>query len=103
MRYYFFYLEIALREENDSKIYAFMNVSHIPTSKLVEIFSIDLQKDPHILDGYFLTKTVFRKHKKYISQQIGQINLDVFEYCLRLYATEDAKEVRKLFKEDLME
>jgi Integrase core domain len=27
-------------------------VSHIPTSKLIEIFDIDLNKDPDLLDAY---------------------------------------------------
>src|SRR5690348_11511232 len=102
-RYYFFYLEIALRKEDDSHIYAFENVSHIPTKKLIEIFNINLKKDPYIMEGYFLNKTRYKKHKKYINQNIGQINLDVFEYCLRQYVSEDSKEIRKLYKATLME
>ena len=101
--YYFFYLEIALKDPKDTNIYAFENVSHIPTEKLIEIFNINLEKDPYLLEGYFLTKANYRKHKKYISENIGQVNLDVFEYCLRQYATDNIKEVRKLYKEDLME
>jgi hypothetical protein len=45
-RYYFFYLEMALRDPKYKYIYAFENVSHIPTKKLVEIFKIDIKKDP---------------------------------------------------------
>jgi hypothetical protein len=102
-RYYFFNLEIALRKKDDFHIYAFENVSHIPTSKLIAIFNINLEKDPYILEGYFLTKTNYKKYKKYIEQNIGQINLDIFEYCLRQYVSEDFKEIRKLYKEALME
>lgn len=102
-RYYFFELEIALQNEDDLNIYAFENVSHIPTSKLVEIFNINLDKDPYIVEGYVLTKSIYKKHKKYIEQNIGQINLDVFEYCLRQYTSEDTMAIRKLYKEDLME
>ncbi|MFT3945677.1 MAG: hypothetical protein QM763_01785 [Agriterribacter sp.] len=101
--YYFFNLEIALKDENDLNIYAYENVSHIPTSKLIEIFKINLNEDPYILEGYFLTKTSYKKHKKYITENIGQINLDVFEYCLRQYIADDFKEIRKLYKETLME
>ncbi len=103
LKYYFFELEIALRSDDDSNIYALKNVSHIPIRKLVEIFNISLEKDPHLLEGYFLTKTAHRKHKKYISENIGQINLDTFEYCLRQYVTENFNEIRKLYKENLME
>ena len=60
-------------------------------------------EDPYILEGYFLTKTSYKKHKKYIAENIGQMNLDVFEYCLRQYIADDFKEVRKLYKETLME
>jgi hypothetical protein len=102
-KYYFFNLEIALRRDDDLNIYAFENVSHIPTSKLVEIFRINLEKDPYILEGYMLTKTSYKKHKKFIDQNIGSINLDVFEYCLRQYVSDDYKEIRKLYKESLME
>lgn len=103
MKYYFFELEIALRKEDDLNIYAYENVSHIPTRKLIEIFNINLDKDPDLVEGYVLTKSIFKKHKKYIEQNIGQINLDVFEYCLRQYVSDDFKSVRKLYKEDLME
>lgn len=102
-RYYFFYLEIALRKPGDLNIYAFENVSHISTAKLIEIFNINLEKDPQLLEGYFLTKTTFRRYKKYFDENIGLINLDVFEYCLRQYVTDDIKDVRKLYKESLME
>lgn len=102
-KFYFFNLEIALRKKDDLNIYAYENISHIPTSKLIEIFNINVNKDPHLLDGYFLTKTSYRKHKKYIIQNIGHLNLDVFEYCLRQYSTDNFNEVRKLYKEDLME
>lgn len=101
--YYFFYLEIALRDSNDSHVYAYENVSHISTSKLVQIFNIDLNKDPYLLEGYFLTKTGYIKHKKFIEENIGQINMDVFEYCLRQYSTENEEEIRKLYKENIME
>jgi hypothetical protein len=102
-RYYFFYLELALRDPKDTNIYGFENLSHIPTRKLIEIFNISLKEDPHLLEGYFLTKTNYKKHKKYITDNIGQLNLEIFEYCLRQYASDDIKEVRKLYKEDLME
>lgn len=102
-KYYFFVLEVALKKVDDFNIYAYENVSHIPTNKLIEIFDIKLEDDPYLLEGYFLTKASYRKHKKYISENIGQINLDVFEYCLRQYDTDDFKEIRKLYKEDLME
>lgn len=64
-QYYFFYLEIALRNAEDVNIYAFENLSHIPTEKLIEIFKIDVIKDPNLVEGYFLTKTNYRKHKIY--------------------------------------
>lgn len=102
-KYYFFFLEIALRKSDDPNIYAYENISHIPTRKLIELFEIDLNKDPYIIDGYFLKKISYKKNKIYINQNIGKLNLDVFEYCLRQYSTDDFKEIRKLFKEDLME
>lgn len=102
-KYYFFYLEIALRKSDDLKIYGFENVSHIPTEKLIEIFNINRDKDYYLLEGYLLTKTNYKKHKKYINENIGELNLDLFEYCLRQYVSEDFKDIRKLYKENLME
>lgn len=101
--YIFFYLEMALKNSDDPYVYAFKNISHIPTKTLIEIFNININKDPELLDGYFLTKTKYRKHKKYIDQNMGKLNFDVFEYCLRQYATDDYKRIRRLYKEDLME
>ena len=102
-KYYFYYLEIALKDPEDSNIYAFVNLSHIPASKLIEIFGIDLKVDPNILEGYFLTEPMFEKHKEYISKNIGSINLNKFEYCLRLYSSNDPGAVRKLYKENILE
>jgi hypothetical protein len=102
-KYYFFYLEIALKDPQDQHIYAFENVSHVPTEKLIEIFEIDIVKDPSITEGYFLSKKNFAKHKEYIRKNIGSINLDLFEYCLRLYASNDQAELRKMYKENYME
>lgn len=102
-RYYFFYLEIALKKEDDLNIYAYENVSHIPTRKLIEIFNIKIEKDPQLLEGYFLTKAMCRKHKSYLNKHTCALNLDVFEYCLRQYAANDYDGVRKLYKQDLME
>lgn len=101
--YYFFYLEIALKDPNDPYVYAFTNVSHIPTEKLIEIFNIKVEKDPNLLEGYLLKKTNYKKHKKYITINIGTLNLDIFEYCLRQYVADDFKEIRKFYKENLME
>ena len=102
-KYYFFYLELALNDPEDTHIYGFENLSHIPTSKLVEIFGIDLEKDPYISEGYFLTRTNFEKHKEYITKHFGAINLDKFEYCLRLYGSNDPEEIKKLYKENYLE
>jgi len=102
-KYYFFYLEIALKDDDDLHVYAFENISHISTQKLIEIFKINLAKDPFILDGYFLTKTNYRKHKKYIDSNMPKINLDKFEYTLRQYVSEEKEEIRKLYKLKLME
>jgi hypothetical protein len=95
MQYIFFYLELASVDKDDLHIYAYINISQISTKKLVEIFKIDLQKDPFILDGYLLTKTQFRKHKAYLEKEVGSMNLNKFEYCLRQYASDK--------KEDLIE
>lgn len=102
-RYYFFFLEVALRKRDDHNIYAYENVSHVPTNKLVEIFNIKLNRDPHILEGYFLTKSRYKTHKKYFDQHFPAINLDLFEYCLRQYAASEYSSIRRLYKEDLME
>ena len=102
-KYYFFYLEMALKDPKDQHIYAFANVSHIPTQKLIEIFEIDIAKDPLITEGYFLSEKNFTKHKEYICKNIGPINLKVFEYCLRLYASNGSDELKKMYKENYME
>ncbi|MCG2613435.1 hypothetical protein LZZ85_04050 [Terrimonas sp. NA20] len=102
-KYYFFYLEMALRMSSDSRIYAFKNISHVPTSKLVEIFEIDVLQDPYMSEGYFLTEEIYLKHESYIKEKMGAINLEVFEYCFRYYTSEDGSSIRRLYKEDLME
>jgi hypothetical protein len=102
-KFYFYYLEIALKDPKDQNIYAFENLSHIPANKLVETFDIDLEADPYISDGYFLTEKRFAKHTDFILKNFGTLNLDVFEYCLRLYASDDPADIRKLYKESMLE
>ncbi len=94
---------MALRSSSDSRIYAFKNISHIPTSKLLEIFEIDVLQDPFISEGYFLTEESYLKHENYIKEKIGAINFEVFEYCFRYYTSEDESSIRRLYKENLME
>ena len=48
-------------------------------------------------------KNSYKKHKKYLEQNIVHLNLDVFEYCLQQDVSEYFQEVRKLYKEDLLE
>ena len=76
-RFYFFLLEIVLKQENDTTIYAHENISHVLASKLIENFDIDLERDPHILDGYFLTEENYLKHIEYITKNIITINLEI--------------------------
>ena len=102
-KYYFFYLEMSLKDKSDREIYSFINVSHIPTQILIEIFGINLGEDPFILKTYLLTKSIMRKHKKYILKNIGFVNLDLFQYALLQTVSNDYREIRALYKEDLME
>lgn len=97
-----FYLEVALSDPKDKWIYAFTNVSHIPTAKLVEVFGIDLHTDPEIVDGYFLTRQIYKKHKAFLDKELGSLNFKIFEYCLRRYSAED-KDIRSMYKENLWE
>lgn len=101
--YYVFYIEIALKDSNDNNIYAFINVSHVPTKKLIEIFNIKMDTDPHIIEGYLLKNKYFKIHKKYILENIGFFDLSRFEYCLRLYSVKDFKGIRKFYKENMLE
>lgn len=71
LKYSIFNLELALKDENDNNVYAFVNVSHVPTKKLIEIFEIDLEEDPYILEAHFLTEASFRKHQDYIQKILG--------------------------------
>lgn len=97
-----FILEIGLKSKSDNYIYAYENVSYVPTSKLIEIFEINLEDDPNILEGYMLTEENYFKHREYILINFIPINLNVFEYCLRQYEC-NAISIRKLYKESLME
>lgn len=102
-KYYFFELEMSLKSKADREIYANINISHIPTQKLIEIFKIDTNKDPLLLNGYVLTKAMFAKHKKYILENIGFINLDMFQYALLQSVSNDDRQIRQYYKESLME
>ena len=100
---YFYYLEIALADSSDDTIYAFENLSHIPASKLIEIFNIDIKSDPNISEGYFLTRSSYQKHKGFIEKNMGSINLAKFEYTLRLYADSNPNAIDKLYKKHFLE
>jgi hypothetical protein len=68
-------LEIALKNESDPHVYAYENVSHIPTSKLIEIFNINQKKDPYLVQPYMLTKNMYKKHRKYIEDNFVPMNM----------------------------
>lgn len=93
---------MAIKGDKNTRIYAFENVSHIPTSELVRIFEIDLNKDPNILEGYFLTDRIYKKNRSDLEKLINPINLNKFEYCLRQYGC-SKDYIRKMYKKKLME
>jgi hypothetical protein len=101
--YFIFYLELSLRDEEDSKIYAFVNVSHILTSKLIQIFDINIEKDPHLTEGYFLSEEKYDRYKDFLNQEVGSFNLQVFEYCLRLYTTSKENTIQSMYKQELFD
>lgn len=104
MNYLIFNLEIALKNPTYKHIYGYENISHITTSKLIEIFEIDIIKDPEIIEGYFLTNIMYKKHKKFLIENIRiSLDLTVFEYTLRRYAINDELWLQKLYKTTLME
>lgn len=102
-KYYFFQLEVALKDPQYPYVYAFWNVSHVPTKKLIELFKIDLEKDPYLMEGYFLTKSIYKKNKAYFDSHFGILDLNIFEYTLRLYVQEGYSGIRKMYKKNIME
>ena len=99
---FIYYLEIAHTDPKDTHVYAFENVSHIPASKLIEIFNIDLATDPNISQGYLLTNEMYEIHKAFLDKEVGSLNFKLFEYTLRLYGTDEAG-IREMYKEHPLE
>ncbi len=102
-KYCFFFLQIGLKKDKTFKVYAVENISHVPAKKLIEIFKIDLERDPLLLESYRLKRKQYKKFKKYFTKNIGLVNLNVFKYRLRQYGTDDFREIRKLYKTDILE
>jgi hypothetical protein len=100
MSVFIFYLELALKDSKDNNVYAFINISHIPTKEIVKIFNINVKADPFIDEGYILEASRYKRHKKNIGKKLGTLNFKLFEYALRVYTTDS---IRPLYKEKLFE
>lgn len=94
MNIYIVILEIALVA--DDYIYGYQNISDVPLVKLAEIFDIDLNNPEWIIEGHMLNRSNYLQHKDFLHSNVCRMDVDLFEYTLRVYATTNDK-IRELY------
>jgi len=93
-------LEVALK--NSEYVFGFINISHIPYSKLDELFRDQVNHESFLFDdsmSYFIEETLYNKHKEFFDKEIPfTFDFNLFEYSVSLSSV---KKDKKYYHEDL--
>jgi hypothetical protein len=90
--HYLVEMEVALK--NSPYVFGFINISHIPYSKLNELFSDQIDKERFLFDdsrGYMIEESLYNNYKDFFDKEIHfTFDFNLFEYSVRLSsATKD--------------
>ena len=101
--YYKVYLQVSLRSEET--VTGSINISHIPYSKLEEIFKDEIMEDQRFLFDhaivYMIDEQLYNKHKDFLDKEISfKFKFDLFEYAVMLTEVK-VENYKKDYHEDL--
>lgn len=85
---FFYQVDLELWSKENERVCTFVNISHIPYSKLQEIFQSQITNERYLFDdvsGYKIDKALFDKHKQYLTDNIlCDFDFKLFEYWVSL-------------------
>ena len=99
--YYKVYLEVALK--TSEYVFGYINISHIPYSKLEELFRDQVTYEKALFDdtmSYFIEDELYNKHKEYLDSEIPfKFDFNLFEYSVGLSSVEVQKYKKDYYEE----
>jgi len=85
---FFYQVDLELWSKKTESIFTFVNISHIPYSRLQEIFQSQVINERYLFDevsGYKIDKALFDEHKNYLNENIlCDFDFDLFDYWVSL-------------------
>lgn len=101
--YYLVELEVSLKTEES--VFGYINISHIPYSKLYEIFKDSITPGQRFLFdkaiSFMIDEELYQQHKEYLDKEISfRFDFDLFEYGVGLSSIK-ASEYKKDYHEEL--
>lgn len=98
--YYQVYLDIVLKAKN--VVLGFINISHIPYSKLDELFRDQVKHERFLFDDaivYAIDKKMYQQHKVFLDKEVPfMFDFKLFDYTVSLTGIEVEK-----YKQDYYE
>jgi len=99
--FYKVYLEVALK--TSEYVFGYINISHIPYSKLEELFRDQVTYEKALFDdtmSYFIEDELYNKHKEYLDSEIPfKFDFNLFEYSVGLSSVEVQKYKKDYYEE----
>lgn len=100
--YYKVDLEVALKKAD--YVFGFINISHIPYSKLYELFKSQVTNERFLFDdslGYIIDQDLYNEHKEFFDKEIPfTFDFNLFQYSVGL-SGETIEKYKKDYHEEL--
>jgi hypothetical protein len=91
--YYQVYMDVVLKAKNI--VFGFINISHIPYSKLDELFRDQVKHERFLFDdsmSYWIDKKLYKQHKAFLDAEIPFLfDFKLFDYSVNLTGTKAGK------------
>jgi hypothetical protein len=100
---YYYKVDLEVSLPNADYVFGYIDISHIPYSKLEELFQDQIKEEQFLFEdrSYFITENVYKKHKEYLDYEIPfKFDFSIFEYSVGLSGVEIDK-YKKDYHENL--
>lgn len=101
---YYYQVDLEIVLKGATFVFGFINISHIPYSKLEELFKDQVKYERFLFDdtmGYFITEDLYIQHKDFFDKEIPfKFDFKLFEYSVGLSSIE-IQNYRKNYYENL--
>jgi hypothetical protein len=100
---YYYKVDLEVARHKSKYVFGFIDISHIPYSKLYELFKDQITDERFLFEkyNYFITPELYKQHKEYLDKNIPfSFDFKLFEYSVGFGSVEVDK-YQKDYHEEL--